>query len=200
MITGMPTDARQHQPGQAGLAHDREHEDGDDHDHQQEPGAAARVHGRDSSAARFGVGPPAGLVGVYHLVLGSVILKHAAQVGDERDAHDVDEKDHDADKAFHQVEHEGVVKTSLRSASPPPGGRLRRARPQGPRPRSASLPAPSNRRLGAFCPGFVGPAPSVGPPSAVGSCRRLLPAPRWRICPGPSRPDSATRRARPRHG
>ena len=42
------------------------------------------------------------------LVLRPVIHEHPAQVGDEGDAHDIQEEDGDTDEPFHQVEHERV--------------------------------------------------------------------------------------------
>ena len=69
--------ATQHVPG--GQADRGEDEDGDDHHHEQERGPAARVQAREALGVR-GLERPARLEAGDDLVLGAVVLEHAAQV------------------------------------------------------------------------------------------------------------------------
>ena len=79
-----------HVPG--GLAEEREDEDRDHHDPEQERGPAAQV---DEAVALHALGLEllARLVRVDRLVLGSVVLEDAPEVGQERDQDEVEDED-----------------------------------------------------------------------------------------------------------
>src|SRR5207248_10759858 len=88
-------------------AEEREDEDGDHHHPEQEGGTAARV---DQAKALDGLRLEllAGLEGIDRLVLGGVVLKDAAQVGQQRDHDQIEDEDGHADAALDEHEPDAV--------------------------------------------------------------------------------------------
>ena len=102
-------DARGDQPVPGGQADRGEDEDRDDHDDEQEARAAARVQAREALGVR-GRQRQLGLVAGDRLVLGAVVLEHAAQVAQAREQHEVAEEDRGAQDALDQPEQERRVR------------------------------------------------------------------------------------------
>src|SRR5665647_2797127 len=96
-------DAAEDEPVPRRPLHDREHEDADDHDDEQEGGAAAQVQGLVLLDVADGE-LLAVLERVDAHVLGAVVLEDTAQVLDLRDDGEVGEEDADAHEAFDDPE------------------------------------------------------------------------------------------------
>ena len=98
-------DAREHEPVPRGQPDRREHEDGDDHHDEQEARPAARVQPREALGV-LGRERQPGLVAGDRLVLGAVVLEHAAQVAHPRQQADVAEEDRGAQDPLDEPEQE----------------------------------------------------------------------------------------------
>ena len=86
----------------------REHEHGDDHHDQEKAGPAAHVQARIELRA-LGHELVVGLVAGDRLVLGAVVLEHAAQVAHVRDRPQVAEEDRDPDRLLDEDEQDRVA-------------------------------------------------------------------------------------------
>ena len=123
--SGTPSTRERNSMYQAGAPERREDEHGDDHHDQQEARPAARVQARVAlGALRDQL--VAGLVAGDHLVLGAVVLEHAAQVLHAREQHQVAEEDRDADQLLDDDEDDELGSASLNRVVSPTGSRKNR--------------------------------------------------------------------------
>src|SRR3954447_18380189 len=96
-------DAREHEPVPRRQADRREQEDGDDHHDEQEARAAPGMQPREALRV-LGRELEPRLVARDRLVLGAVVLEHAAQVAQAREQRDVAEEDRRAQDALDEPE------------------------------------------------------------------------------------------------
>ena len=139
-------DARRDEEVPRGQADRREGEDGHDHHDQQEARTAARVQPRVARGVlrrqRL-----AGLVAGDRLVLGAVVLEHAAQIAQPREQEQVAEEDRRAHQSLDQPEEHGGVQRVLDQAREPDGHDEEQADREGHRHDHGAHPCAARDRL-----------------------------------------------------